>query len=80
MSNDFKPIITDSGTPTAARYDAETQELFVKFKGDKCAKYPNYPADEYAKFEKTFDGTQELSAGKFFRRNIANLPFEYVEA
>ena len=75
----FKTIITESGNPTAAKYDAETQELFVIFKGGKCAKYPNYSAADYQEFEKHFDNSQPLSAGKFFRRNISELPFEYVE-
>lgn len=77
--SEFKAIKSESGNLQSAQYDAQTGELFVKFKGDKCFKYPNFPADKYQEFESRFDGTQSESAGKYFYREIRHLPCEQVE-
>lgn len=79
MSVEYKPIKSDSGNVVAAGYDPETSELFVKFKGDKCFKYPNFPADKYQEFEQRFDGSYSESAGKFFYREIRSLPCEEIK-
>ena len=78
MSQEFKPIKSESGNIVGARYDDGT--LFVKFKNDKVFQYPDFPADKYQEFELRFDGTWSESAGKFFYREIRNLPCEEVKA
>ncbi len=79
MSNELKPIKSESGNIVAAGYGAETQTLVVEFKGGKKYRYPNVSPELWQKFETTFGGTGNISAGKFFFANIRSLPCEKIE-
>lgn len=72
----FKPIV--SSNLNAASYDESEQILTVEFRGGAKYEYPNFPPALYAQFEKTFDGKDGNSAGRFFHTNIRHLPCEKV--
>ena len=75
--SDFKPI--KSSNLEAAAYDFATQTLIVKFRGGTKYKYPNVPATLAANFERTYDGKDGNSAGRFFHQHIRHLPGEKIE-
>lgn len=72
--SDFKPI--NSSNLEAASYDAETEILHVKFKNAATYRYFKVTPELYRNFEKTFDGENGNSAGRFFHQNIRHLPNE----
>lgn len=73
---EFKQII--SSNLEAAKYDASTKELIVRFKGGRAYKYFDVSPELYADFEKLFDSTLG-SAGSFFAKQIRPLTSERIE-
>ncbi len=63
----------------SAEYDAETEVLIVEFKNETRYQYPDVAAPLYADFEKTFDGEDGRSAGKYFHKHIRPLPCDKIE-
>lgn len=76
--SDFKPIV--SSNLEAASYEAATKTLIVLFRGGSQYKYSNVLAKLYADFERTFDGKDGNSAGRFFHEKIRHLSNEKIEA
>ena len=62
----FKQIT--SSNLDAARYDADSQTLTVRFKNGTSYRYDGVPAEVNSKFEETFG--EDGSAGRFFAQNI----------
>ena len=56
----------------ASVFDTLTQDLYIKFKGDKYYKYPNVKITDYTRFE-----TDE-SQGKTFIKYIKPYPFQLL--
>lgn len=73
----FQPIV--SSNLKAAKYDAETKEMIVRFKNETAYKYPNIDDHLWNEFESQFDGEDGRSAGKFFHANIRHRPCEKLE-
>ncbi|MBK8810703.1 MAG: KTSC domain-containing protein [Acidobacteria bacterium] len=67
-----------SSNISGAGYDPEARVLTVIFKSGAGHRYPDFPADKWAEFSATFDGTNG-SAGKYFHANIRHLPNERIE-
>lgn len=74
--SDFKPI--NSSNLEAASYDFEMEVLRVKFKTGTTYRYHDVTPELYRNFEKTFDGKDGNSAGRFFQTNIRHLPSEKI--
>jgi hypothetical protein len=74
---EFKPIV--SSNLDAAAYDPKAKVLVIRFKNGTSYRYPKFPQDLWKKFEKTFDGKDGRSAGKFFFAEIRQLPSEKIE-
>lgn len=74
---EYKPI--KSSNLEAANYNAGTKVLLVKFRNGTEYCYPNVSATLAGNFERTFEGANGASAGKFFNANIKHLPCEKVE-
>ncbi|QQS33502.1 MAG: KTSC domain-containing protein [Acidobacteriota bacterium] len=77
MMSDFQPI--SSSNLAAGRYDADTRQLYIKFKADATEAYRYTVMPGVAKkFMATWDG-KKGSAGKFFAEHIRGLAFEKIE-
>lgn len=75
--SDFRPIV--SSNLESAAYDAAAQTITVRFKNGTAYKYPNADADLWASFEKTFDGKDGRSAGKFLDATLRQMSYERIE-
>jgi hypothetical protein len=75
--SEFKTI-TSSNLESAA-YDAAKKELVIRFQNGTAYRYPAFPADLWKKFERTFDGKDGRSAGKFFFASVRPLEAVKIE-
>lgn len=71
------PIV--SSNLKSANYDPASKDLIITFKAGTRYKYPNFSPELYKEFERTFDGSDGRSAGKFFHANIRSLPNEKIK-
>lgn len=74
---EFQPIV--SGNLEAAAFDPQTRTMIVKFRSGTAYRYRQIPPSVWDKFQKTFDGKNGRSAGKFFHAQIRSLESEKVE-
>lgn len=75
--SEFQPI--KSSNLKAAKYDAESNVMVVKFKNETMYSYPNIDDHLWNEFESRFDGENGNSAGRFFHREIRHRPCEKIE-
>lgn len=71
----FKPVVS-SNIESAA---FEGGSIIVRFKNGNAYKYPNASPKLWSEFEKTFDGKDGRSAGKFLNAKLRQLPYERIE-
>ena len=73
--SEFQPIVS-SNLESAAFVDGA---IVVRFKNGSSYRYPNCTGELWTKFQKTFDGKQGRSAGKFVNAELKPKPYERVD-
>lgn len=68
----FEPIV--SSNLESAAY--ENGAIVVRFKNGSSYRYPNCTGELWAKFQKTFDGKDGRSAGKFLNAELRPKAYE----
>ncbi len=75
---DFQPIV--SSNLESGAYEKAKRTLTLRFKNGTAYEYTKCMPSLWTKFQKTFDGKEGRSAGKFFFANIKNkLPFTQLD-
>jgi len=73
---EFQPIV--SSNIEAAAW-SPLGRIIVRFKNGSAYEYPNCDADLWKEFQKTFDGKQGRSAGKFLNARLRPRPYERID-
>lgn len=71
----FSPIVS-SNLESAAFVDGT---IVVRFKNGTAYSYPNCDEKLWSKFQKTFDGKNGLSAGKFLNAELKPRPYVKID-
>lgn len=75
--SEFKPVV--SSNIESAAFDTATGSITVRFKNKSQYRYPNAGPKIWKEFEKTFDGKDGRSAGKFLNAKLRPMPYERIE-
>lgn len=73
--SDFQPIVS-SNLESAAYVDGA---IVVRFKNGSSYKYPSCTGELWTQFQKTFDGKEGRSAGKFLHSQLKPLEVERLD-
>lgn len=73
--SDFQPIVS-SNLESAAFVDGA---IVVRFKNGSAYRYPNCDDLLWKKFQKTFDGKDGRSAGKFLNAELRPRAYERID-
>lgn len=75
MANEFSPIVS-SNLESAAFVDGA---IVVRFKNGSTYRYPSCTGELWMKFQKTFDGQNGRSAGKFLNAELRPKAYERLD-
>lgn len=74
MSDEFKKIV--SSNLDSAAFDAESRSITVRFQNGAAYRYPQCDLKLWKDFQKTFDGKQGRSAGKYLNAHLRPKAYE----